>query len=318
MPRYRWILLVSQIWTTKLMADIQSPTNPRNCVIASSFSAPCTASAAMLSCCSMMAAPMDAKLMTSAMTFRCGDLLKEPERLTRADALLLAGRITDRLPGHDALAADDPDGHGRQQHHEGGARQQEVDRPEPGGAERHQRRSGEAAERRPSADEREEPLRLPRVVDQVGDRPELADEEQAEDHPEQVEDDGDPHGAGAQLGLDMEEEPEHDQQAPHGRLDDREPPLARQPGHQPRVARHQDPDHEPGGQQDVGQVVGPEVPDELRACQRLDRVPDGHRQERVGEHQEDGERLFAAHLHDRRQHPLDDGHGARKGKRCRN
>ena len=40
-------------------------------------------------------------------------------------------------------------------------------------------RTGDAAERRAAADEAEQPLRLPRVVDDVGERPELADQQDA-------------------------------------------------------------------------------------------------------------------------------------------
>ena len=49
------------------------------------------------------------------------------------------------------------------------------------------RRAGDAAEAGAAADEAEDPLGLPGVVDEIGKRPELADEQDAEDRPEQVE-----------------------------------------------------------------------------------------------------------------------------------
>ena len=54
------------------------------------------------------------------------------------------------------------------------------------------RRPGDAAERRAAADEPEQPLGLPRVVDQIRQRPELADEQDAEEQRHQVEGDRDP------------------------------------------------------------------------------------------------------------------------------
>ena len=47
------------------------------------------ASAAMFSCCSMMAAPIDAKLITSAMICRCVDARSSWNASAGADALLL-------------------------------------------------------------------------------------------------------------------------------------------------------------------------------------------------------------------------------------
>ena len=55
-----------------------------------------------------------------------------------------------------------------------------------------QTRAGHAAEHHAAADEAEEPLRLPRIVDAVGQRPELADQQNAQDEPPDVERDGDP------------------------------------------------------------------------------------------------------------------------------
>ena len=66
-------------------------------------------------------------------------------------------------------------------------------RPQDRGAER-------AAQTGAAADEAEEPLGLPRVVDLVGQRPELADEKHTEQQAERVEADRHPDGAGSQQG----------------------------------------------------------------------------------------------------------------------
>ena len=60
------------------------------------------------------------------------------------------------------------------------------------------RRAKRAAETGAATDETEETLGLPGVVDVVGQRPELADEQHPENLPEEIERDGDPDGAGAQ------------------------------------------------------------------------------------------------------------------------
>ena len=57
---------------------------------------------------------------------------------------------------------------------------------------RDDRRPDGAAQAGAGADEAEQPLGLTGVVEVVGQRPELADEEHAQDLPEQVEGDGDP------------------------------------------------------------------------------------------------------------------------------
>ena len=49
-----------------------------------------------------------------------------------------------------------------------------------------ERRARDAAERRAAADEPEQALGLPRVVHDVGERPELADEQDAEDQRRQM------------------------------------------------------------------------------------------------------------------------------------
>ena len=55
------------------MIDVHSWTLARNTVIESVAVAPFAAAAAMFNCCSMIAAPTAAKLMTSAMICRCFD-----------------------------------------------------------------------------------------------------------------------------------------------------------------------------------------------------------------------------------------------------
>ena len=80
----------------------------------------------------------------------------------------------------------------------------------------------DAAERRAAADEPEQPFRLARVVDDVGKRPELADEEHAQDLSGDVERDRYPRG----FGQPYEEHPEREQQAHQAELDDRQPPSS--------------------------------------------------------------------------------------------
>ncbi len=55
-----------------------------------------------------------------------------------------------------------------------------------------ERRAHRAAEARATADEAEQPLGLPRIVDVVGQRPELADQQHRQDQPDDVERDRDP------------------------------------------------------------------------------------------------------------------------------
>jgi hypothetical protein len=60
------------------------------------------------------------------------------------------------------------------------------------------RRADRTAKTGTAADESEEPLRLTRVVDLSGERPELADEKHAKQKTERVQTNRDPHGAGLQ------------------------------------------------------------------------------------------------------------------------
>ena len=63
--------------------------------------------------------------------------------------------------------------------------------------------------------------------------------------------------------VNLEQEPEQQQEDRHPALNDRQRPPARQARHQPRVAGHQDADDEPGGEHHVGEVVRTELGDEL-------------------------------------------------------
>ena len=236
----------------------------------------------------MMAAPIAAKLMTSAMICRC---FEPRSRLNASPALTpfssFAERDRIRL---DPLAPDDRHDERGAQEHGGGADQQQVRRSDLRRV-RRQRRAGDAAERRAAADEPEQPLRLPRVVDEVGDRPELADEQDAEDQPGQVERRPRPTSPG------LEQEPEADQHARHAHLDDRQRPSA---GAAARSATRspviRTPMMKPAASRTYGRLSAPRSGDELRPRDRLDDVVGRHREERVGEHHERGEALLLPHF----------------------
>ena len=170
------------------------------------------------------------------------------------------------------------------------------------GEERGDARSERAAGGRAAADESEEPLRGARVVNQVGQRPELADEQHAVDLAEQIERDVNPVLARG------EHDPEDHQQADHPRLRDGDHPASRQQAAQPAVALHDDPDDEGGDEQDVGNVVGAERRDEARPRNRLHDVVRRHREERVAEHHERRDGFLAPQLDDRRQQSLQQRH----------
>ena len=113
-----------------------------------------------------------------------------------------------------------------------------------------------AAQTGAGTDEAEQPLGLPGVVDLVGQRPELADEEEAEDLTEQVERHGDP------LGSCSQQEREDDQEHDDRRLRDGYDVPARD-ARRRRVPVHQHADDERAGQQHVGEVARPEIGNEL-------------------------------------------------------
>ena len=205
-------------------------------------------------------------------------LPQQPEGLLATDALLLgrdgAAPAGGCLPFHD-------------QHREPGAQkedaraaEQQVLGPQPANDESGQAGSGHAAQARPAADEAEDALGLPRVVDVVGERPELADEQQAEDEAEQVEAHRDP------VARRPEQEPEADEHRRHQGESQRGHVAARQARHEDAVALHQHADEQARRELDVGEVVGAQARDELGARDRFDDVVRRHRQERVGEHHE--------------------------------
>jgi hypothetical protein len=197
---------------------------------------------------------------------------QELERFGGADALLFLAR--QRGTGRHTLLADDHAHDEGAEEQERGAREEQVRRADDRGLLR-ERVAGDAAERRAAADEPEQALRLARVVHDVRERPELADEEHAEDEAGDVE--GDRHPGG--LREPCEQQPESEQQRRHPDLHDRQAPAPRQSRHRPRVRGHQDADDEARAQQDVGEIVGPELIDEGGTRQRLDGVVRRHRQE---------------------------------------
>ena len=243
----------------------------------------------------MMAAPMAAKVMTSAMICRW----REP----RSSASASPPPTPSSSPVFDGVGlsgpfvgADDPHDDEQAHHHDAGADQQHRLRAEGLDQAGRDGRSGGAAQARAAADQPEQALGLARVVDVVGERPELADEQNAEDQSEQVETDRHPFGADLR-----EEHPEEHQQHDHAGLGDRDGPAPRHRGDELRVGLHQQADHHAGPELHPRQVVGAQARDELRARDRLDDVVGRHRQERVEEEQQRSAALAGAQFGDRRQ-----------------
>jgi len=143
---------------------------------------------------------------------------------------------------------------------------------------------------RSAPDEPEQPLGLARIVDVVGQGPELADEQDADDQPEQVESHRDP------CLICLEQHPERDEQRHHPASGARDDPAPRHQARQPAVKLHHDPDEESRCEQHIGQVVGPQLRDELRPRHRLDDVVGRHCQKGVREHQERGDALIFLEL----------------------
>ena len=81
-----------------------------------------------------------------------------------------------------------------------GAEEEQRVGADPFGDERGNARARQPAERRAAADEPEEPLGLSRIVDGVGQRPELADQQNGEDQTEDVERDRHPLLTGLKQG----------------------------------------------------------------------------------------------------------------------
>ncbi len=160
---------------------------------------------------------------------------------------------------------------------------------------RSHRRAGETAQAGARADEPEDPLRLARVVDVVGQRPELTDEQNADDRAVQVKGHGD-HAAGGVLA---EQPPERAHRHHDARERDRNHPAARRQRDGPGVALHDEADDDARPELDPRQVLGAQLLDEQAAGDRLDHVVPGHRQERVEEHQQNGGAFTIPELDDR-------------------
>ena len=200
---------------------------------------------------------------------------KQPERFAPADAFAFdlagtGGRIVRRNDlQHDHDAGRQHDGADEKQIHADVFDDQGRDA-----------RAERAAQAGAAADEAEQPLRLPRVVDVVGQRPELADEDDAEHLAEEVEGGADPVRTG------LEQRPEDDEQDDDARLGERDDQPPRHASHAARVGVHHSANDDAAGELDVRQVVGAEAGDELRPRQRLEDVVGRHRQQRVDEHQQ--------------------------------
>ena len=177
--------------------------------------------------------------------------------------------------------------------HDGGADQQHLLGAERFHQKRRQRCAGGAAQAGAAADKPENALGLAGIVDVVGERPELADQQHREDRSEQVERDRDPPLAGV-----GQQDPEQQQQAGHPGLRHGNGPAPRHRLHQHGVALHQEADQDAGAKLHPRQVVGAEARDELRPGDRSDHVVTRHREERVQKHQQGGGRLAVAQLHD--------------------
>ena len=137
---------------------------------------------------------------------------EQGQRFAAADPFLLAG--LGRVAGPGALVAAD-DAHDDQEAdaEDRGADQQHRRRAELGHQRGGDRRAGGTAQAGAAADQPEQALGLPGIVDVVGQGPELADQQDAEDQPVEVE--ADRYPLGADLG---EQHPEGDQQHDHAGL----------------------------------------------------------------------------------------------------
>ncbi len=207
---------------------------------------------------------------------------KQLDGLAAADALVLAG-LGGVARARRLLALQDEGDDEEAEAHDRGADQQHLLGAERFDQKRREARAGRAAEAGAAADEAEDALGLPRIVDVVGQRPELADQEEAEDQRQHVE--GDRHPVRADGA---EQEPEQEQQTRHAGLRHRDGPA---PGHRPHhrgVALHDEADQHAGAELHPRQVVGAQARDELRPRDWLDDVVAGHRQERVQKHQQRG------------------------------
>ena len=177
------------------------------------------------------------------------------------------------------------------------AHEQEGVRTERLGDERGNARARHPAQHGAAADEPEQPLGLTRIVDGIGQRPELADQQDREDQSEQVERRCHPFLPG------LEQEPEHHEDDDDGALRDGNDPPRRRQRRDLDVALHDDANEDTGDELHVRKVLGAEIRDVFRPRDRLHDVVRGHRQERIGEHQQDGCRLVRPHLSEGPQQP---------------
>ena len=220
---------------------------------------------------------------------------QQRQRFAAADALLFPRLRRVGLAGA-FVAADDAHDDEQAHHHDAGAHEQHRLGAEFFDESRGDGRAGGAAQAGAAADQPEQTLGLARVVDVVGQRPELADEQNAEDQPEQIEADRDP------LGADLREQhPEEHQQHDHAGLGDRDRPAPRHRRDELRVGLHDQANHHAGPELHPRQVVGAQARDELRARDRLDDVVRRHRQERVEEEQQRSAAFARAQFGDRGQ-----------------
>jgi hypothetical protein len=167
---------------------------------------------------------------------------------------------------------------------------------------RGQRRAGHAPECNAATDEAKQPLGLTRIVDAIGQRPELADEQHTQQQAPNVKRDRYP------VAATLEQHPEGEHDAGHPDLRDRQGPPSGQRADDARVGQHQQPDEQSRAENDPRHVDGAEAGDQVRPCQRLDDVVGRHRQERIGEHQEDADRFLLPHLDESTQDARQQGH----------
>ena len=178
--------LVTQIWMTKPTIDVYSCTVPRNCVRLSVSPRPLNASAAMFNCCSIRPAPIAAKAITAAMICRCRLLIssRKPSAPPTSDSSPVdVTPASSMSPARRMIITTMP----TQMKRSVALTSSRLLVPTCCDHEGEDRRPGDAAEAGAAADEAEDALGLARIVDLVGERPELADEEDPEDQAHQVE-----------------------------------------------------------------------------------------------------------------------------------
>ena len=224
-------------------------------------------------------------------------LRQEPEGLASTNTALieLLDRVVRMRQPHDLQDEDDADGQRDRADEKKIVRADRLD----------SRRGDSGANRSTQAgtatDQTKESLRLPGVVDVVGQSPELAEEQDAEDLSEEIQRHRDPHRAVAK------ERPEEHEQSDEDRLRDRNHILAWDSASRTRIEVHQHADEDGGGEQDVRKIVGADLIDELRLENRLQNVVRGHREKRVTEHEEGNCSLTASGVRQTGDDPIPDG-----------